>query len=377
MSPSPAYSAAQPGADLFCRVIDNYGDIGVCWRLAQRLVKGRGWHVRLWVDDLARCARLAPGVDPRLAQQMVDGVELVHWTQPAPDLTPLPITLEAFACDPPPAYVARMPAHQVWVNLEYLSAENWIHSCHALPSPQTGGRLKHFFFPGFTPQTGGLLREPELLAARDALQADPAAREAFLARIGVPGEAAHAAAQGDARLVTLFCYPDAPVSGLVAALAANAQPTVLILTGEVAPDLALGPVGHVTRVRPGFLPQPDYDRLLWCADLNFVRGEDSFIRAHWAARPLVWHIYPQDEAAHYVKLNAWLAHYPAPEAALALNRAWNGELPPSHIPEAVARVLAPDTWPLWQHQARQWSDTLALQSDLADQLAHLCEGRLH
>ena len=37
--------------DVFVRVIDNYGDVGVCWRLACGLA-ARGEQVRLWLDDL-------------------------------------------------------------------------------------------------------------------------------------------------------------------------------------------------------------------------------------------------------------------------------------------------------------------------------------
>jgi uncharacterized repeat protein (TIGR03837 family) len=58
-----------------------------------------------------------------------------------------------------------------------------------------------------------------------------------------------------------------------------------------------------------FLDQPDYDRLLWSCDLNFVRGEDSVVRAQWAARPFIWQIYPQREEAHLVKLDAFLDRY--------------------------------------------------------------------
>ena len=38
--------------DIFCTVIDNYGDIGICWRLARQLRVDDGQRVRLWVDDL-------------------------------------------------------------------------------------------------------------------------------------------------------------------------------------------------------------------------------------------------------------------------------------------------------------------------------------
>src|SRR5690606_7285274 len=78
------------------------------------------------------------------------------------------------------------------------------------------------------------------------------------------------------------------------------------------------------RVLP-FMPQQDYDRLLWACDFNFVRGEDSWVRAQWAARPFVWHIYPQDENLHHKKLRAFLQCYAADLASLtAFSLPWNG-----------------------------------------------------
>src|SRR5688572_29546076 len=105
--------------DVFCRVIDNFGDIGVCWRLAADLA-GRGESVRLWVDDAAALRWMAPGG--------AHGVDLVAWTDDTPALEPGDVVVEAFGCDPHPAFVARMAVRQpapVWINLEYLSAEDY------------------------------------------------------------------------------------------------------------------------------------------------------------------------------------------------------------------------------------------------------------
>ncbi|VCU72257.1 hypothetical protein PIGHUM_04356 [Pigmentiphaga humi] len=356
-------------ADVFCRVIDNYGDIGVCWRLARQLRREHGWQVRLWVDDLRAAARLVPGVDERLARQQADGVEIVHWTRPAPPLSPGDVAIEAFACDPPAEFVQQMGDRvrpPVWINLEYLSAEAWVENCHALPSPQPGGLRKYFFFPGFTPATGGLLRERTLLAERDALQADPVGRAAFLLHAGVrelrPGE----------RLATLFCYPDAQASLLADVLAAQPVPTLLAIPPGVAPYLSDGARGALRIVRIPFLAQPDYDRLLWCADLNFVRGEDSFVRAQWAGRPMVWHIYPQAGAAHVDKLQAWLDRYPCPPCAGALQTAWNGDAEAARLPELLAQAFEAGTLAEWKAQALAWSDSLGRQPDLAANLAAFC-----
>ncbi|RYY80235.1 MAG: DUF2331 family protein [Comamonadaceae bacterium] len=118
--------------DIFCRVIDNHGDAGVCWRLAAELA-ARGHAVRLWIDDPAPLAFMAPHGQP--------GVEVIHWTEAAPDLVPGEVVVEAFGCDPPDAFVARMKAAPAlsWINLEYLSAEPWVERNHGLPSPVNAG----------------------------------------------------------------------------------------------------------------------------------------------------------------------------------------------------------------------------------------------
>ena len=367
-------------ADIFCRVVDNYGDIGVCWRLARRLAHGIGWQVRLWVDDLASFARIQQDVDPQASRQAVQGVDIVRWTEtPAGDLAPGDVVIETFACDPPAAFVEAMRrSHPVWINLEYLSAEPWVETCHGLPSQRPDGLVKHFFFPGFTDATGGLLREPGLSAERDALQASAGQQEDFLRALGI-AETHLAARRQGGRLATLFCYPQAPLAGLAQALATDARPTLLLAPEGVAPALeaacaaAGGPAAAGPAVaRVPFMPQPDFDRLLWCSDLNFVRGEDSFVRAAWAARPLIWQIYPQDENVHLEKLDAWLARYPAPEAAQALMRAWNRAGAPDDTRAALQAALAPAAWNAWLAAARQWDAEQASRPDLGDSLAGFC-----
>jgi uncharacterized repeat protein (TIGR03837 family) len=162
--------------DVFCRVIDNLGDVGVCWRLCRDLAS-RGDTVRLWVDDARALAWMAPGG--------AAGVEVGAFEAAG---VPGDVVVEAFGCDPPAAFVTRMAAvRPVWINLEYLSAEDWVERSHGLPSPQPDGQTKWFFFPGFTERTGGLLREPGLLDERAAFD-----RRTWLAARGLAQQAAGA-----------------------------------------------------------------------------------------------------------------------------------------------------------------------------------------
>lgn len=364
--------------DIFCSVVDNYGDIGVTWRLARQLAAEHGVTVRLWLDDLGAFARLCPQADRHAAQQSRQGVDIRQWPLPWQPVQPADVVIEAFACELPAAYVAAMaarPQKVLWLNLEYLSAEDWVEGCHGLPSLQSNGLQKFFFFPGFTAGSGGLLRERDLLDQRRAFQADPQARTAFLQGLGV-------APIAGARLVSLFAYENRALASWLEALAADTRVTQLLVPeGRILADLQawLGCAALVAgdRQQRGqlhvevlpFVEQEQYDRLLWSCDFNAVRGEDSFVRAQWAGRPLLWHIYGQEQNAHWDKLEAFLALYTqglSPSASAALEglwRAWNAGESMGASWQALLQV-----WPELAEHAERWCLQRASQADLAEAL---------
>ena len=358
--------------DIFCRVVDNFGDAGVAWRLARILAREHGKRVRLFLDDFAALARLCPDLDANAGRQSLRGVDVTRWSSGA--FTPddvADVVIETFGCDPPQAYVLAMAAREPrarWINLEYLSAEDWVEGSHALPSPNPRLPLvKHYFFPGFTARTGGLLRESDLLARRDAFRSDADAQDAFWRSL--VGEVPSAGVLK----ASLFAYPGAPVDEWVAALSKSGAPVWLVASGGAA----RARTGNVRIFAVPLLAQDRYDELLWACDLNVVRGEDSFVRAQWAARPFIWHIYPQDDGAHWVKLAAFLARYTAgldrgAAAALsALWESWNRAQPMQASWDAFeARRRALET------HARAWCDRLATRRDLAATLADFADNVL-
>ncbi len=357
---------------IFCKVVDNYGDIGICWRLARQLQLEHCVSVTLWVDDLASFKRICPQIDVSLDIQQAVGVTVRHWRDQDGSFTAeetADIVIEFFACDIPPGYIAAMAQRQpqpAWLNLEGLTAEEWVEGCHKLTSPRHG-MIKHFFFPGFTDKTGGLLREAGLEERRRQFQADPAAMHAFLAQFGVTAQ------EMAATKVSLFCYPHAPVAELLASWQGAGEPMLCMVPEGVAFEAVSGFIGAdavagaartqgalTLRVLP-FVPQDDYDRLLWACDFNFVRGEDSFVRAQWAGKPFIWHIYPQDENLHHVKLRAFLQRYAVDadgvigslacaseywNGASAAGQGWSGLWPAlrADMPRMTARAGA------WQRQ---------------------------
>lgn len=369
--------------DIFCRVIDNFGDIGVCWRLARQLAEEHQQVVRLWVDDLDSLVRIWPETQ-QLDKQQLAGIEVCRWNPEfSVDVQIADVVVEAFACDIPALYLDRMAQLKrigqtpVWINLDYLSAETWVEEFHRMPSahPATGLR-KTFFFPGFTARTGGLLREGSLIGARDSFEAAH-----WLNSMGIES-------QPEALLVSLFAYENPSFASLVQAWADSSQPIhCLVPSGKILTsinmaleqELGVGDIYSQGNLRLQVIPfvtQTEYDKLLWACDINFVRGEDSFVRAQWAAKPMFWHIYPQDEEVHITKLNAFLDHYtahfsgPLANAIRASWLAWNrGDDIENHWHQLISQLHE------WRQHSQTWCDSLREQPDLAAQLISFCANR--
>jgi len=356
--------------DVFCHVIDNLGDMGVCWRLCADLA-ARGQTVRLWIDQPCTLSWMAPGA----LEGRIDGVRVLHWSEPlAPGLlaglAPADVWIEAFGCHPPPqalqhraATIAAGGRAPVWVNLEYLSAESYVERSHRLPSLVSTGPLrgvdKWFFYPGFTSATGGLLREQGLPARQNAFDS-----QVWLGSHGLPTT--------DRPRASLFCYEPAALPALLQQAGRDVASDWLVTTGRAGDALAAAlaqglDTQRATLHRLPHLTQRDYDHLLWSCDLNFVRGEDSLVRALWAGQPLVWQIYPQHDNAHHAKLDAFLDWLQAPPSLRAFHRLWNGTDTGTNTSDGAV-------WPGWA-VVHGWRDCvqaarqrLLAEPDLATQL---------
>ncbi len=386
--------------DIFCAIVDNFGDAGVCWRLAQQLAVEYDWQVRLWIDQPALLDLLAPN-------HQTGKVKVCPWPADfsSQNLAMPDVVIEAFACTLPNAYLSAMAQRErqrnhppVWLNLEYLSAENWVGDMHGLPSPHPRLPLvKHFFFPGFDGCSGGLLRETDYDTRRLAFDA-----AAFRAEFGLP-EKAPSKLLSRELTISLFSYPSAPIAQLIQALSRSPYPIRLLLPGSR--DAAFTQGALSTHPLP-FLPQARFDEILWASDVNFVRGEDSFVRAQWAGKPFVWQIYPQDDAAHRIKLDAFLArfltagkaqkkadtqsgfqrglsrdglkpsgrvgntaHNPAHASLYQFWHAWNGQ---GEINWSDFAAALPEIGLITQN----WQKTLMKQPHLAENLVQFCLERL-
>ena len=355
--------------DIFCRVIDNHGDLGVCWRLGTDLAE-RGQHVRLWVDHASALAWMAPHAALNAAGEAhftteSGGIEVRSWHAVlAPDALGSDVWIEGFGCELPEHFVhwvanketqshANTKPAPVWLNLEYMSAESYVERSHRLPSPVMSGplkgRTKWFFYPGFTEKTGGLLREKHVEV-----------------RIFKQTTQAHDLQRTRPSQTSLFCYEPAALAEALKLKAFQHEDHVWQVAhgrGSLAFDQAIQAM-PATNSKPKYnkvppLSQAQFDDLLQTCDLNFVRGEDSLVRALWAGKALIWHIYPQEDGVHAIKLNAFLDWLNAPPSLRQFHLRWNGL---SDLPLPEVDLLA------WQTCVQEARTRLMNQPDLVTQL---------
>lgn len=298
---------------IFCRIVDFFGDAGFCWRLAVALRRLGVGHVILVIDRLNI-------LDELRGSERIQGVTVLPWNvvdeqwqhHGVPSEHQADVVIEAFTCDPPRAYLEKLKPQAQWITLDYLATEPWADSVHGQPSPSPS--LRHpvaarrcWWVPGFSAATGGLLHgswrhisTSERRAWRNELAGEPIANDVFL--------------------VLAFGYADARWD-------------------ELERMLSKLPQGfrsyRLWRPQGIEYSQGEFDEILQACDLNFVRGEDSFVRAHWAAAgpwqvPFIWQPYRQDALAHGHKLAGWMNQVLAAPALAPLQDfhwAWNGLRP--------------------------------------------------
>ena len=369
---------------LYCTIVDNFGDIGVCWRLARQWVREykHEYAVCMWVDDWIAARQMIAALPevPTRESITVEGVQINAWSQVSPtrDCTG-DVLIEGFGCTLPAATLAQVAVRAikpVWINLEYFSAEDWVPSFHLKSGYDSVGQTdRWFFFPGVYADSGGILREHGLIEQRKQWHAAGQTSK-FLAQQGLTDAPT-------AQKVLCFAYSHAPYTEWLAALSAQAKPLSIWLCGvysQAAFPLAQR-AAHplVDFYDVPFVSQPTFDHLLWSADVLWVRGEDSLARALWSGKPFVWHIYPQADNAHHPKLAAWLAHYTQTfpstikAAYIALHEAWNGVTNPADLANAWAQLT--QHWDDWQQHSLARSNEMAQQPDLVWRLSKFVESK--
>lgn len=380
--------------DMFCRVIDNFGDAGIAWRLAKSLTAEKHWRVRLIIDDAATLSSLVPDIDPALALQTCEGILVTRWDTAFEAAAGSPqavadIVIELFSCFLPERYEAAIDAalktRPVAVAaLDYLTAERYAEESNGLLSPHPRyGYAKIFLFPGFTQRTCGVIYEAGLRQRGDAFEKTQAAR-ALKKRLGCDPD--------HPMTLYYFTYPEMPAAAFAREVALDPRPLQILAapgraTEMLAAELAHLKAPHVRLVRAPMVPQSEFDALLMACDACLVRGEDSTLRAQLAGRPLIWTLYPQKDDIHLDKLAAFARLYgaaireaPGNEGETGAGAAAAWQALEERINLSGAQTLGWSAWrdalePL-RRGARHWRETLFSQTSLTERIAQTLEKKL-
>lgn len=385
---------------LFVRVIDNYGDIGVTWRMAREMSQRLNMRVSIWVDDWHAFFQLLP--EQPIYNDLpiyIDGVKVHHWHDMASieDMVHDPdVVIEMFGCQIPDWVVRKMLAQHIqktiWLNWEYLTAEQWAVEYHGMYSLQPNGLKKYFWFMGFDEKSGGLLREQNYPIRRKSFLSDIQQQENFRQQYQLPER------KESCQVGLIFSYHSKHWHDWLLMLQHSGQTISLWLAGSqiieslwqagILPQTELVNIGdcfylgNIQLFRLPFVPQSEFDYLLWSVDWAVVRGEDSFVRAQLAGIPFFWHIYPQDDQAHHVKLQAFWQEIGYFEQNAELQQ--YHQLLSDDLNDIC--VLTPserqNAWQqLWRHSrwqdcAARWSMKLEQQTDALERLAIFIQDRL-
>lgn len=305
--------------DIFCKIIDNYGDIGVVYRTAKELQKiFPKSKIRAFLNKLDEFKKINSQVLD-LPSQNIDGIEYItfdYLRDNANELLTAQVIIEAFGCQIPEEYMEiAYDNSELLINLEYLSAEDWIEDFHLQSSPLGRGKLKKvFFMPGFTEKSGGVIADSNYLERiQRVLENKEFYEKKYLSDIE----------DRENKIVgTLFSY-EKNFTPLLEDLKKLDKDVVILAMGEKTQD-SLRKIlknfsiedfrnslkyGKIEIRFLNFLNQEEYEELINIVDFNFVRGEDSFIRAVLTGKPYMWHIYCQEEYAHMDKIEGFLDKY--------------------------------------------------------------------
>ena len=321
--------------DIFCDVIDNYGDAGVCLHLARTL--SSSCKVRLFCNNMQVLGTLVTDSDRDSST-----LSLVSWENPPQSYDPADAVISAFNCRFDSTVLSALQQHRssLIINLDYLSAESWVEDCHKIPSFVDGLEV-YYYFPGFTARTGGLnidstfraqclqrLQNAPLTSSsspcpsQSGQQLQPPQLRPHTQLLLQPQSQAAlwpSDAKEIARTITLFGYENDAVGAFIDACGRSRRRTEITVFAGLAQDnlrrlygqnFAPGTITAVNdRVSITCSPMvthEHYDQILLNHDFNLVRGEDSIVRAMHTGIPFLWHIYPQDEQAHITKLKSFL-----------------------------------------------------------------------
>ena len=281
--------------DIFCQVIDNYGDVGVAYRLAREFK-------RVYPNKKLRFV-INQTEELNLIRKSED-IEIILYKDISKIENSADLIIESFGCEIPKKYMDKaLKNSKLIINLEYFSAEKWVDDFHLQESFLGGNLKKYFFIPGLSEKSGGILLDNEFLERKKKVEAN---KEYYLEKFGIK--------EKYDLLGSIFSY-EKNFDSLIEELKKLGKKIILLMLSEKTQKNFIkyfdngNNYDKIKFVKLPFFTYDKYEELLALCDFNLVRGEDSFVRALLLGKPFLWHIYPQDENTHIKKLESFLEKY--------------------------------------------------------------------
>ena len=281
--------------DIFCQVIDNYGDVGVAYRLAREFKRVYpNKKLRFVINQIEELNLIRKSED----------IEIILYKDISKIENSADLIIESFGCEIPKEYMDKaLKNAKLIINLEYFSAEKWVDDFHLQESFLGGNLKKYFFIPGLSEKSGGILLDNEFLERKKKVEAN---KEYYLEKFEIK--------EKYDLIGSVFSY-EKNFDSLIEELKKLGKKIILLILSEKTQKNFIkyfdngNNYDKIKFVKLPFFSYDKYEELLALCDFNLVRGEDSFVRALLLGKPFLWHIYPQDENTHIKKLESFLEKY--------------------------------------------------------------------
>lgn len=281
--------------DIFCQVIDNYGDVGVTYRLAREFKRVYpNKKLRFVINETEELNLIRKSED----------IEIILYKDISKIENSADLIIESFGCEIPKEYMDKaLKNAKLIINLEYFSAEKWVDDFHLQESFLGGNLKKYFFIPGLSEKSGGILLDNEFLERKKKVEAN---KEYYLEKFEIK--------EKYDLIGSVFSY-EKNFDSLIEELKKLDKKIILLILSEKTQKNFIkyfdnsNNYDKIKFVKLPFFTYDKYEELLALCDFNLVRGEDSFVRALLLGKPFLWHIYPQDENTHIKKLESFLEKY--------------------------------------------------------------------
>ncbi len=303
---------------VLCKVVDNFGDIGVAWRLCRRLAKIQSkYKICLVVDDWESFSKIEDGLSRRLtaprnddspviaseAKQSIsiEGIDIYPWYNnelchevfSRNDGEKLSLILELFQCGRPEwmekiLFEEKLKRTVQIIMIDYLTAEKYAEDFHCLQSLTRSAKVQKVnFMPGFTEKTGGLVIDDAWTEVPEWNGEGPVFVFTY---------------ENDWEKLAQALYDYSKVSGRKVLVAqGRGKESFLQAFNKVASASSASIVEELP-----YLNQTEWDEMMKGCSALVIRGEESMSRACLSGIPFIWHAYPQSDEYQLVKVRALL-----------------------------------------------------------------------